>query len=178
MTKTPPGIKVVDHMFDHSSDVIAWAEDQPDWSASKVNADNPFDQGRTSDTLAIAMLSFANPDLVHDINRRVWHELDAYGTEYNFSFSSVENASLNRYAIGQEYRDHFDFHPSNVRVLSAVLYLNDVEEGGETTFTRFNYSVRPQAGRLLMFPSNYIYCHAALPPRSDKKYAIAYWARA
>ncbi|MDO9485663.1 MAG: 2OG-Fe(II) oxygenase [Actinomycetota bacterium] len=178
MTMPPPGIKVVDRLFDHCAEVIEWAEEQPDWAASKVNADNPLDEGRTSDTLAIAMLSFANPDLVHDMNRRVWNELDAYGREHEFSFSSVENASLNRYAIGQQYRDHFDFHPNNVRVLSAVLYLNDVEEGGETTFTRFDYSVQPRAGRLVMFPSNYIYRHAALPPRSGKKYAIAYWARA
>ena len=178
MTTPPPGFKVVDGLFADSAAVIDWAEAQAGWEQSQVDAENRLDEGRTSDSLSITMLSFAHPDLVHSMNRRVWEEMDAYAKEYEITFSGIEPASLNRYAIGQEYRQHIDFNADNLRVISAVLYLNDIAEGGETRFTCFDFTVEPKAGRLVLFPSNFVYRHAALAPRSGTKYAVAYWARA
>ncbi len=178
MITPPPGFKVIDDLFEHSADVIEWAQAQSGWEQSKVDTVNELDVGRTSDTLGITMLAFTHPDFVHSMNRRVWQALDEYAKEYEITFSGIEPASLNRYAVGQEYRVHIDFNPDNLRVISAVLYLNDVAEGGQTTFTFFDYTVQPRAGRLVIFPSNYVYRHAALPPLSGTKYAIAYWARA
>jgi prolyl 4-hydroxylase len=39
------------------------------------------------------------------------------------------------------------------RILTAFLYLNEVEEGGGTTFTSLNMTVTPKTGRLLIWPS-------------------------
>ena len=54
-----------------------------------------------------------------------------------------------------------------------IWYLNDVETGGETNFPQLETSVRPQAGRLLVFPPYWMYQHEGLPPVSGDKYIVS-----
>mgnify|MGYP001206816707 FL=1 len=70
-------------------------------------------------------------------------------------------------------------HESARRFLAFFIYLNDVEEGGETKFLNINtpgtyipYEVKPKRGRLLMFPPTWQYYHAGLKPVSGYKYII------
>jgi prolyl 4-hydroxylase len=43
--------------------------------------------------------------------------------------------------------------PCGPRLFTFFLYLNDVEEGGHTNFTKLGFSVAPKAGRALLWPS-------------------------
>jgi len=61
------------------------------------------------------------------------------------------------------------------RQLSIILYLNDVEEGGGTTFTDLNMTVQPKKGRLLVFPSFYTFTHQGEAPISGPKYIVVSW---
>ena len=67
---------------------------------------------------------------------------------------------------------HFD---SCSRQISLIMYLRDVTEGGNTTFTYMDTSVQPVKGRVLVFPSNFLYMHRADPPVSDTKYVCICW---
>ena len=74
--------------------------------------------------------------------------------------------------------DVLDHHTSR-RFLAFFIYLNDVEEGGETQFmnlhkpgTYIPYMIQPKRGRLLMFPPTWQYYHAGLKPISGKKYLL------
>lgn len=62
------------------------------------------------------------------------------------------------------------------RFLTYLWYLNDVEEGGETQFTRYGdgdrYKVKPKQGSILMFPPIWTYPHLAAKPISGPKYII------
>ena len=65
------------------------------------------------------------------------------------------------------------------RFLAFFIYLNDVDEGGETEFVGFNkegtyipYKIQPKRGRLLMFPPMWPWLHAGHKPVSNKKYLI------
>lgn len=83
---------------------------------------------------------------------------------------------MKRYRPGghERFEPHFDSVDSVAqRYMVFLWYLNDVEEGGETTFTDLDFSVRPKTGRLLMFPPYWMYQHAALPPISGSKYIIS-----
>jgi predicted 2-oxoglutarate/Fe(II)-dependent dioxygenase YbiX len=53
-----------------------------------------------------------------------------------------------------------------------VGYLNDDYEGGELFFDKLNLKIKPQAGDLYLFPSSYIYSHAAMPVTDGTKYSI------
>ena len=51
--------------------------------------------------------------------------------------------------------------------LSILAYLNDDYEGGELFFDKLNLKIKPKAGDLYLFPSSYVYSHAAMPVTSS-----------
>ena len=61
------------------------------------------------------------------------------------------------------------------RKLVWMLYLNDVEEGGETEFLHFSKRVKPKAGRIVIWPAAFPYLHRGNPPLSGKKYLLTSW---
>ena len=67
---------------------------------------------------------------------------------------------------------HFD---SCSRQISVIYYLSEVEEGGHTTFTHLDLSIKPVKGRALFFPSNFMYKHRAEPPIIGTKYICVCW---
>ncbi len=77
-----------------------------------------------------------------------------------------------RYGEGQHFQEHHDNGYSYNCVLSAVSYPNDDYEGGELYFRLQNLSVKPKAGDLYLFPSNFMYPHRAMPVHSGVKYSI------
>ena len=63
-----------------------------------------------------------------------------------------------KYEVGQFYHEHHDQNaPKNSawgpRLYTFFMYLNDVEAGGETRFTRLNISVTPRKGSAILWPS-------------------------
>jgi prolyl 4-hydroxylase len=83
---------------------------------------------------------------------------------------------LKRYRPGQEER--FQLHFDSIysvcnRYLVLLWYLNDVADGGETSFPQLGLSIRPAAGRLLVFPPYWMYQHEGVAPRSGEKYILS-----
>ena len=68
---------------------------------------------------------------------------------------------------------------------TALCYLNDVEEGGGTQFTRLNITVKAKKGRMLVFQNTYngtnnkhlMSEHAGMPVLKGEKYAFNLWFR-
>jgi len=102
-----------------------------------------------------------------------------------------------RYTPGQEFRGHYDhFLPSQSfwaseqkrggqRSWTAMAYLNAVEEGGSTDFTRIDLSIPPQPGALLIWNNmkpdgtpNPNAMHAGMPVVRGTKYVLTKWYRA
>lgn len=61
------------------------------------------------------------------------------------------------------------------RVITYTLYLNDVEEGGETEFLYQGVKIRPETGKLVFFPTGYTHPHRGNPIYSGEKYIISGW---
>lgn len=73
---------------------------------------------------------------------------------------------------------HADSGPGQInskRVLAALIYLNDVEEGGETRFCHQNFASKPEAGKLILFPTGFTHIHKGERPISNDKYIINGW---
>lgn len=167
-------IEVYDDVFTNCAEIIEIVERSHDWQRAEVG-NGQVSEKRTNDAAYINFNALTNETKVYEFGRTLFKYLDAYGKRYDVGFSGLEPACINKYEIGQEYKAHADDGPGFSRVISALIYMNDVAEGGETRFTLFDESVRPKRGRLVIFPSNYAYVHEALAPISGVKYSMAVW---
>jgi hypothetical protein len=61
------------------------------------------------------------------------------------------------------------------RIGVYILFLNDVEEGGETEFLYLSKRIKPKKGRLVIFPPNFPWTHRGNPPLSGEKYIMTGW---
>jgi hypothetical protein len=61
------------------------------------------------------------------------------------------------------------------RLLTWMVYLNDVEEGGETEFLYQSLRVKPKQGTLLIWPAAFTHTHRGNPPLSNAKYVVTGW---
>lgn len=139
-------------------------------------------QARTSQTCY-----FAREDLPF-LMERVYHLLGKPSEH-------VELPQIGRYLNTQYYRAHFDaFDLTNEdgrrfaanggqRVATVLIYLNDVAQGGHTSFDKLNMSIRPEAGKcVLFFPATLDgvldeqALHAA-NPAEDVKWVSQIWVR-
>jgi hypothetical protein len=77
-----------------------------------------------------------------------------------------------KYGPGQHFQEHHDHGFSYNCTVSLVAYPNDDYEGGELDFRLQGLRVKPQAGDLYIFPSNFMYPHKAMPVHSGTKYSI------
>ncbi len=135
------------------------------------------DEIRTSDGSTIHWL-IEDPAIVA-LNRRI---AAISGSEYEHG----EALALLRYSPGQEYRPHFDYVKSaaNRRLMTALIYLNEDYEGGETEFVRTGLKVKGGTGDVILFRNegadgapNPLSEHAGLPIKRGMKFLATRWIR-
>ncbi|MEA1072435.1 2OG-Fe(II) oxygenase [Sphingomonas sp. LY160] len=101
-----------------------------------------------------------------------------------------------RYAPGQEFKPHTDtFNPGGAdffvhtadqgqRTWTAMLYLNQPEDGGATRFKTLGKTIQPENGKLLLWNNllpdgspNNASLHQGMKVRRGAKYIITQWYR-
>lgn len=86
--------------------------------------------------------------------------------------------AIQRYNPGGYYHWHIDggSHDFSDRQLVALWYLNDVEgPGGETEFSYQQIKVKPEAGKLALFPPFWTHEHRAVTLEKGLKYIATTW---
>ena len=97
----------------------------------------------------------------------------------------VEPINLQKYKAGRGgyphwHSEHYP-HPTDPqqrslhRVLLWLLYLNDVEHGGETEFYYQKLKITPTTGTLVIAPCTFCHTHRGNTPKSGDKYVLASW---
>ena len=61
------------------------------------------------------------------------------------------------------------------RAFVVQLYLNDIEEGGETEFLYISKRIKARAGRVIIFPAGFTHTHRGNPPLGQTKYICSSW---
>jgi hypothetical protein len=130
--------------------------------------------------------------MTYEISRSVIEKLQSslkkHYVEYIETIPSLHNLNLvdeswriKKYNQGEGFFNwHVDNMPSHKgRLLSAIFYLNDVAEGGQTLFDLDQKikDVKPVKGKLLIFPSLFCYKHKGSVPFSNDKYVITSFLR-
>lgn len=112
------------------------------------------------------------------------------------SLATSEPLQGQRYAPGQEFKLHTDtFEPggydflvhtadSGQRTWTAMIYLNEPEDGGATRFKTIGKTVQPETGKLLAWNNllpdgrpNPATLHAGMKVRRGTKYVLTKWFR-
>lgn len=97
----------------------------------------------------------------------------------NNTNSYISVLMIQRYIKNQgKYIYHNDFSLNNdksYRIITYLWYLNDVEEGGETEFWDGELKIKPEKGKLLLFPATWTFPHSGKMPISSNKYIITGW---
>jgi len=95
-----------------------------------------------------------------------------------------EPLTILRYQPGQQYRPHHDAGAGAARQWTALIWLNDEYEGGETDFPDVGVRVRGAVGDLLLFHNvtadgapDPRMMHAGLPVASGVKWMASRWIR-
>tara|TARA_Y100000004_G_C8908002_1_gene409604 strand:+ start:21 stop:620 length:600 start_codon:yes stop_codon:yes gene_type:complete len=63
----------------------------------------------------------------------------------------------------------------NRRLMATMMYLNTVEDGGETEFLYQHRRFKPIAGQVLIWPAGFTHTHRGLPPLSGEKFIATSW---
>jgi hypothetical protein len=98
----------------------------------------------------------------------------------NLPSLQIEKMQWSQYKIKRYAKDegHFKWHFDAMgpgawgRQVAMILYLNDVQKGGETCFLYQNIKFKPVAGDALFFPTFWTHHHCGLVPLSGDKYII------
>lgn len=108
-----------------------------------------------------------------DVHYRKLQAVKNYTQRYNVGeLRYWEALNFVKYGPGQHFQEHTDHGFSYNCVVSMVGYVNDDYDGGEIHFRMQDITIKPKAGDLFIFPSNFMYPHRAMPVHSGTKYSI------
>jgi len=99
---------------------------------------------------------------------------NAYNVPFHFTCLKIQK-TLPTEGYHVWHIEHSIGYESEPRAFVFCIYLNDVEEGGETEFLHFSKRVQPKTGRIVIWPAAFPYLHRGNPPLSGEKYILTSW---
>jgi prolyl 4-hydroxylase len=181
----PPVFTVENFLTPHECDFLIHSA-QDSWSPAPVvgRGAGEVSPSRTSSTCYLAREDL--PDYLRKVSLLTGKPIE-----------HCELPQVGQYLPNQQYLQHFDaFDLSNEdgcrfaanggqRTVTVLVYLNDVAQGGQTTFPALNLEVQPRKGMaLVFFPATVdglldkMALHAALPAAEGHvKYVSQVWIR-
>ncbi|MEC5425258.1 2OG-Fe(II) oxygenase [Virgibacillus sp. C22-A2] len=147
---------------------------------SKIGDSREVNEIRTSSSM---FFEENEHDILSTIEKRVSNIM-------NIPAEHAEGLQILKYTPGQEYKAHFDYFSAtskaskNNRISTLIMYLNEVEQGGETFFPELNFSVSPKKGMAVYF--EYFYTnhdlnertlHGGSPVIAGEKWVATQWMR-
>lgn len=141
------------------------------------------DQFYFSDVLSGTDLDVTDTAPFRMFSDRFWANVyppyaEEYGVLSDFTRMTIRLTKIQKTEVGGGY--HM-WHCENAapevmrRVLTFILYLNDVDEGGETEFLYYPKRVKAKQGRLIFWPAGFTHTHRGNPPLSNTKYVMTGW---
>lgn len=121
--------------------------------------------------------------VTREFNELFWEKFyPIYEQEYAVLKNSDRHANyafkIQKTKIGGGYHVwHYESGERSMcqRLLTWIVYLNDVEEGGETEFLYQHMRVKPEQGTLVIWPAAFTHTHRGNPPLSNEKYIVTGW---
>jgi hypothetical protein len=119
-----------------------------------------------------------NNVLINTLNISLKDYLSVTNIQLSFEKFIIDTIQIQKYIVNvgkiENHTDSYVTDNNLKRVFTFIWYLNDVNEGGETLFFE-KYSIKPQKGKLVIFPAEWFFQHKGKTPISNDKYIITGW---
>ena len=117
--------------------------------------------------------SFHSDENIVMLGKRIFDCVLDYSVKNLTSIESFDSCLIRNYSceptfLELESRD--TYFPS--RRITSILFLSDVESGGEITFKNFEVSAFPKAGDMIILPSSFAYSFKINRPKSDRSFIV------
>ena len=121
--------------------------------------------------------------LINEFGKVFWECYGQYNKEYKILTSLAEH-KLNidlKIQKNEKARGYHVWHCETTdrtscgRLLMALLFLNNVDEGGELEFLYQSKRIKPKAGTMIISPASFTHTHRGNPPISGVKYILNGW---
>lgn len=180
------GINIYSNVFDNGKEIIEILNNKSNstkiykWSPIKYHIDGRDDYFLRHCTdlkfnkSTLGAINESNSDL-HYVYDTVLNNLNICVKDYsNYWDTSLEYYEIFNFIKYESGIDQFKIHTDDAKEYSArtsaCIYFNDDYEGGEIGWPRFNLKIKPKAGDIILFPSNYIYEHETFCVNKGTKY--------
>jgi prolyl 4-hydroxylase len=176
----------IDHFLTKEEcDLIIQEIDNSDLTQSTVYTANHLGERKLSDNRTSQTCFFKNNSkIITELESRICKQI---GINNRFS----EQIQGQKYSVGQEFKRHVDFFDPRLvqenktvkgqRTWTFMIYLNDVEEGGYTSFPYAFASIIPKVGRAVIWNNlsnkvgNEFSSHCGMPIIKGEKYILTKW---
>tara|TARA_B000000609_G_C24069805_1_gene291364 strand:- start:10 stop:738 length:729 start_codon:yes stop_codon:yes gene_type:complete len=125
--------------------------------------------------LSLALTNYSINCIKKCLNREIYHLMQSNG-KFNDTGYQIQKYLKNDGHYVWHQDSSIDYKNKKSRVVTYLWYLNDVDEGGETFF--YHCKVKPEKGKLIIFPACWNYNHCGNTPTSNDKYIITGWVYA
>jgi predicted 2-oxoglutarate/Fe(II)-dependent dioxygenase YbiX len=171
-----PGVFAYSDFFDDPMEIFSNVEDMGGWHPAEAGA---YGEGPSivEERRRGLMYNLQRDPNVKKITAMSLEAIKHYKSFYGLNLKNLEGWCLLKYREGDFFSAHTDDSHDFPRQISMVYYANDDYEGGELEFIYFNnLKIKPNAGELLIFPSNYLFVHKVNPITKGEKYAATSFA--
>lgn len=125
--------------------------------------------------------SITDKVLFNVVKNLIWNYYFNYKAKFpQLSVGTLAQVDILKYAPGGKYEIHTDHGTTTNRTLSVIINLNDEYEGGDLVFYHPNSKdeskrVKAKTGKIIFFPSNFLYPHCVEPVKKGTRYSIVSW---
>lgn len=92
-------------------------------------------------------------------------------------FTINDKFNIQYYKKGQHFKKHHfesSVYTNRKRILTWMIYLNDVNKGGLTVFPYYNLNIKPTKGTVLLWPAEFTHTHFG-DIVEEEKYIMTGW---
>jgi len=110
----------------------------------------------------------------------IYYMRDYLKTFGSHTVNNLKECNFLKYVKDDHYIMHIDASEAYNRTLSAILFLNNDFDGGEVYFkdvlTGDIKEIKPEPGKLIIWPSNFLFPHGVRPVKEGERFTVVAWA--
>jgi len=172
--------------------LIEWLENNRDLSfdgccGSSLKSGVNKEVKDTTD-ICVSFFDLKSKKIEEEFFKNIFEELYFFHEEYSKKYYSLKlsdryhllpNFNIQKYTNGQHFKQyHYENSSlfSRHRILTWMIYLNDVKKSGKTHFPFQNLKIKPKKGLMLIWPAEFTHLHCGeLVCDNEIKYIMTGW---